>query len=47
MKEQNPKSVVDAKQIYWKRSMLQKEESGSRTEMQHLVQWLDNAKYAS
>jgi hypothetical protein len=34
-------------QIYRKRSMLQKEESDPRTEMQHLLQWLDDAKYVS
>jgi hypothetical protein len=27
--------------------MLQKEESDPRTEMQHLLQWLDDAKYVS
>ncbi|GAU35842.1 hypothetical protein TSUD_56510 [Trifolium subterraneum] len=39
-KEQNPESVVDATEIYRKRSRLQKEERGSRTVTQHLLQWL-------
>ncbi|KAK2373976.1 protein FAR1-RELATED SEQUENCE [Trifolium repens] len=47
LKRQNPDSVVDAKQIYRKRNMLQKQERGPRTEMQHLLQWLDDAKYVT
>ncbi|KAK2390798.1 protein FAR1-RELATED SEQUENCE [Trifolium repens] len=47
LKEQNSKYDVDAKQIYRKRSMLQKEERDHRTEMQHFLQWLDDAKYVS
>jgi hypothetical protein len=47
LKRQNPESVVDAKLIYRKRNMLQKQERGHRTEMQHLLQWLDDAKYVT
>ncbi|XP_045810553.1 uncharacterized protein LOC123904996 [Trifolium pratense] len=46
-KEQNPESLTDVTQIYRKRSMLQKEERCSRTEMQQLLQLLDDAKYVS
>lgn len=47
LKEQNPDSVVTAKQIYRKRNMIQKEERGPRTEMQHVLQWLDDKKYVT
>ncbi|KAK2383491.1 protein FAR1-RELATED SEQUENCE [Trifolium repens] len=47
LKRQNPESVVDAKIIYRKRNMLQKQERGHSTEMQHLLQWLDDAKYVT
>ncbi|KAK2363015.1 protein FAR1-RELATED SEQUENCE [Trifolium repens] len=47
LKRQNPESVVDAKIIYRKRNMLQKQERGHSTEMQHLLQWLDDAKFVT
>ncbi|XP_045819492.1 protein FAR1-RELATED SEQUENCE 5-like [Trifolium pratense] len=45
LKDQNSESVVDATLIYRKRHMMQIQERGSRTEPQHLLQWLDDAKY--
>ncbi|XP_045802253.1 uncharacterized protein LOC123895814 [Trifolium pratense] len=37
LKDQNPESVVDAKHVYRKRHMMQKEERDSRTELQTLA----------
>ncbi|CAJ2645701.1 protein FAR1-RELATED SEQUENCE 5-like [Trifolium pratense] len=47
LKDQNPESVVDATLVYRKRHMMQIQERGSRTELQHLLQLLDDAKYVS
>ncbi|KAK2418954.1 protein FAR1-RELATED SEQUENCE [Trifolium repens] len=47
LKRQNPDSAVDANQIYKKKNMLQKQGRGPIREMQHLMQWLDNAKYVT
>ncbi|GAU50943.1 hypothetical protein TSUD_375430 [Trifolium subterraneum] len=47
LKEKNPESVVDANQIYRKRNKLQKEERGSRTNTQHLLQRLDDVNFVT
>ncbi|XP_045792022.1 protein FAR1-RELATED SEQUENCE 5-like [Trifolium pratense] len=47
LKDQNPESVVDATLVYRKRHNMQIQERGSRTELQHLLQLLDDAKYVS
>ncbi|XP_045802207.1 uncharacterized protein LOC123895761 [Trifolium pratense] len=47
LKDQNPESVVDATLVYRKRHMMQIQERGSRTELQQLLQLLDDGKYVS
>jgi hypothetical protein len=47
LKEQNPDSLTHINQIYKNRSIQQKEKRGPRTEMQQLLQMLDDAKYVS
>ncbi|CAJ2672967.1 unnamed protein product [Trifolium pratense] len=47
LKDQNPESVVDASLVYRKRHMMQIQERGSRTVLQHLLQLLDDGKYVS
>ncbi|XP_045807594.1 uncharacterized protein LOC123901480 [Trifolium pratense] len=47
LKEKNSDCVTHVTQLYKHRSILQKAERGPRTEMQQLMQMLDEAKYVS
>jgi hypothetical protein len=45
LQRQNPESVTHINQIYKNRQILQQQERGPKTEMQQLLQLLDDAKY--